>query len=181
MPSFRTHAGALKPAAFHGKSEDVRRAYELLARIDILESSLSGPSFCDVSTLVALALNELAAGRDREACDLLRSAEHIGFAAQVPGGYATSAMLMFDELRHAIDAEFSRLMRRAELLREERSSPRHGQLPDLCARTLKDAREAYGEQAFGRALELARAAALLANLAAQMADGRNSLEHRIAS
>jgi hypothetical protein len=180
MPSFKAHHTASKPVAFHGKSDDLRRAYEFLGRIDILESSLSGASFCDVSTLVGLALNELAAGRDREACDLLRSAEHISFAAQAPNGYASSAMHMFDELRQAIDAEFSGLIRRAEVLREERSSPRHGQLPDLCARTLKDAREAYAEQAFGRALELARAAALLANLAAQMAY-RNSLEHRIAS
>jgi hypothetical protein len=180
MPSFKTHDAVSKSVVLHGKSEDLRRAYELLGRIDILESSLSGASFCDVSTLVALALNELAAGRDREACDLLRSAEHIGFAAQVPGGYASSAMRMFDELRQAIDAEFSGLIRRAELLREERSSPRHGQLPELCARTLKEAREAYAEQAYGRALELARAAALLANLAAQISD-HNSLEHRIAS
>jgi hypothetical protein len=180
MPSFKSHNAASKPVAFHGQSEDLRRAYELLARIDILEGALSGPSFCDVSTLVALALNQLAAGRDREACDLLRSAEHISFAAQAPAGYASSAMRMFEELRQAIDAEFSGLIRRAELLREERSSPRHGQLPDLCARALQDAREAYADQAFGRALELARAAALLANLAAQISDG-NSLKHRIAS
>ena len=180
MPPFKTHHTASNPAAFHGKSDDLRRAYEFLGRIDTLESALSGASFCDVSTLVALALNELAAGRDHEACDLLRSAEHIGFAAQGPSGYAPSAMRMFDELRHAIEAEFSGLIRRAELLREERSSPRHGQLPDLCARTLKDAREAYAEQAFGRALELAHAAALLAELAGRISD-HHPLEHSIAS
>lgn len=179
MPPFKV-SDVSRPASFHAQSENLRRAYEFLGRIDILESTLSGPSFCDVSTLVALGLNALAAGRDREACDLLRTAEHIGFAAQAPAGYASSAMRMFDELRTAIDAEFSGLIRRAEVLREERFSPRYGELPDLCARTLKDAREAYAEQAFTRALELARAAALLANLAAQISDS-HSLKHRIAS
>jgi hypothetical protein len=180
MPPSRINHVPSKPVPHRGPSDDLRRAYEYFARIDILEGALSGPSFCDVSTLVALALNQLAAGRDREACDLLRTAEHISFAAQAPAGYASSAIRMFEELRQAIDAEFSGLIRRAELLREERSSPRHGQLPDLCARALQDAREAYAEQAFGRALELARAAALLAELAARISDGRR-LEHRIAS
>lgn len=164
----------------HGNAQDLLRAYELLARIDILEGSLSGPSFCDVSTLVVLALNELAAGRDRNACDLLRSAEHISFAAQAPGGYGSSAIRMFEELQEAIDAEFSGLIRRTDLLREERSSPRHGQLADLCARTLKDAREAYADQAFGSALEFARASALLAELAMRGCD-HHSLERSIAS
>jgi len=179
MPPFKVNAAA-KAAPIHGNGEDLRRAYEYLARIDILEGALSGASFCDVSSLVALALRALAAGRSREACDLLRTAEHISFAAQAPAGYSASAIRVCEELGEAIEAEFDLLIRRAELMREQRSSPRHGQLPDLCARTLTDAREAYAEQAFGRALELARAAALLANLAAQVGDC-NTLEHRIAS
>ncbi len=109
-----------------GGSADLRRAYEHLTRIDILEAALAGPAFCDVSTLAALALEELAAGRDRVAADLLRAAEHICFAAQTPNGYAASTMRVFAELRRALDQEFDTLTRRAELFRQERGARRHG-------------------------------------------------------
>jgi len=144
--------------------DDLRRAYEHLARIDILEGALYGPAFCDVSALAALALNELKSGRTREAADLLCAAEHISFAAQAPGSYA-SAIGISDELRSAIQAEFENLLRRADLFRKELSSPRHDVVPEVCARTLQMAQEAYAEELFSRALELARAADLLAEIA----------------
>jgi hypothetical protein len=147
-------------------SSDLRRAYEHLARIDILEGALSGLAFCDVSTLVALALSELAARRDSEAADLLSAAEHISFAAQAPRGYAVSAMHVFRELRRAIEAEFVTLVRRAEVFRAERAA-RHGILAELCIRNLQQAQDAFAERHFGRALELARAAELLAQIAAR--------------
>lgn len=150
------------------QSSDLRRAYEQLVRVDILEGALAGPSFCDVSTLVALALGELAGGREREAADLLRAAEHISFAAQTPRGYA-SAIHIVGELREAIDTEFDALMQRADRSRRERSTPRHGMVPEICTRTLQMAHEAYVEELFGRALELARAAELLAEIAARSA------------
>jgi hypothetical protein len=157
---------ALGLARRRGTSADLRRAYELLTRIDILEAALAGPAFCDVSTLAALALEELATGNDRVAADLLRAAEHICFAAQAPNGYAACTMRVFSELRRALDQEFDTLIRRSELFRQERGSRRHGAVPDLCGRTLRMAREAYAEDALGRALELARAAELLAEIVA---------------
>jgi len=148
--------------------DDLRRAYEHLARIDILEGALYGPAFCDVSALAALALNELKAGRTRDAADLLCAAEHISFAAQTPGGYA-SAIGISDELRSAIHAEFENLVRRAGLSRQSPSIARYGLVPEVCARTLQMAQDAYTEELFGRALELARAADLLAEIAARTA------------
>lgn len=153
----RTHASA-----------DLLRVYAHLTHIDVLEGALSGPAFCDVSTLAALALGELGEGRDREAAALLRAAEHICFAAQTPRGYA-SAMDLFEELRDAIEVEFETVMRRAEVFRKEHASPRHGVVPEVCTRTLQMAREAYSEGLFGRALELARAAELLAEIALRSA------------
>lgn len=147
------------------KSEDLRRAWEHLARIDILEGALAGPEFCDVSTLAVLAMGELNAGNDRTAADLLHAAEHICFAAQSSHGYAASSMRIFAELHRAIEAEFDTLIRRAEVFREQRSSPRHGEVVGVCARTLQLAREAHAEQSFSRALELARAGELLAEVA----------------
>ncbi len=150
-----------------GPSDELRRAFEHLARIDVLEGALAGQAFCDVSTLVALALNELHAGNDHAAAELLTAAEHLCFAAQSPQGYSSSTMRVFAELRHALDAEFDTLVRRADVLRAQSTSPRHGTLSDLCTRTLKLAREAHREQSFGRAIELARAGELLADIAAR--------------
>jgi hypothetical protein len=147
---------------------DLRRAYQSLARIDILEGALYGPAFCDVSTLVALALTELNAGHHREAADLLCAAEHISFAAQVPHGYA-SAIGVSNELRRALCAEFEALVESADRFRRQPSSPRHGVLPELCTRTLQLAQEAYAEELFSRALELARATEILAEIAVRSA------------
>ena len=158
-------------------SADLLQAYQHLVHIDILEGALSGAAFCDVSTLVALALGELSAGRDREAADLLHVAEHLNFGARTPRGYA-SAMHSFDELREAIQSEFEVLIRRAELVRSEPSSPRHGVMPEVCTRTLQRAHEAYSEELFGSALELARAAELLAEISLRSVE---SERERIAS
>ena len=166
MPNKKMLTGSRGGLAARRPSADLSRAYEHLARIDILEGALAGPAFCDVSTLVALGLEGLAAGHDREAADLLCAAEHIGFAAQARNGYAASAMGMFEELRHGIDTEFDNLMRRADIYRQE-DGGRHGTIPDLCARTLRRARSAFAEQALGPAVELARAAELLAQIAAR--------------
>ncbi|HEY5056375.1 MAG TPA: hypothetical protein VII58_09455 [Acidobacteriaceae bacterium] len=148
--------------------DDLRRAYEHLARIDILEGALYGPAFCDVSTLAAQALTELNAGRYREAADLLCAAEHISFAVQAPHGYA-SGIRMSDELRNALRVEFDALVQRADLFRLDPNSPRHGVVPEVCARTLQMANEAYTGELFSRALELARAAELLAEVAVRSA------------
>ncbi len=166
MPNKRTLGGPREGLPTLRPPGDLSRAYEHLARIDILEGALAGPAFCDVSTLVALALEGLAAGRDREAADLLCAAEHLSFAAQAPKGYAVSAVRMFEELRDTIAAEFDILMRRAEIYRKENGA-RHGTIPTLCGRTLQQARDAFAQRSFGPALELARAAELLAEIAAR--------------
>lgn len=177
MSNKRSAAGPSGGRLARRPSAELRRAYEYLSRIDVLESALSGSAFCDVSTLVALALNELAAGRDRDGADLLSVAEHLCFAAQAPHGYAASAIRIFDELRHAIAAEFDALVRRADIFRQE-NCPRHGTLPDICARTLDQARDAYQDDHLGRALEFARAAELLSEITARTA---NSPLQRLAS
>jgi hypothetical protein len=143
---------------------NVLRAYEHLAHIDILEGALAGPAFCDVSTLAALALAELNAGRDSEAADILCVAERLCFAAQIPDGYS-SAMRNLHQLPDAIAAEFETLMQRTELFRLEPSAPRVGVLPEIVARTVRSAREAFADGLFSRALELAHAAELLAEIA----------------
>jgi len=65
----------------HQEAKDLRRAYEHLGRVEILQRALQQTHVEHVSTLAALAEQELQSGHIKDAADLLRAAEHLSFAA----------------------------------------------------------------------------------------------------
>jgi hypothetical protein len=154
---------------------DLRLAYELQGRIEILEGALAGSPFCDVSALTALAEQELAAGRLHDAAELLRAAEHLSFAALAP--YAAGCPTHISaELKAAVTAEFNHITRCAELHWSESEAEaeaeatfRNGTLALLYAGALEEAHRALARGAYRAALELARAAEALAKTTHQTA------------
>src|SRR6185437_16477587 len=96
-------------------SQDLRRAYEHLGRVDILEGALAGVHFVQVSALATLAQQQLAVGHARDAAELLRAAEHICFAALAPEDRPGAVQIVSTELKAAISAELNQLTRRAEV------------------------------------------------------------------
>jgi hypothetical protein len=149
---------AAKKAAHHHPSHDLRRAYEHLGRIETLESAPNS-----VSTLAALAQQELASGHGKSSADLLRAAEHLSFAALAPEGADTRVS---PDLKAAIAAEYDHLLRRAADHWSE-PAPRHPAVASLYPATLKQAQTAFKSAAYRQALELARAAEALAHITRQ--------------
>ena len=140
-------------------ANEFRRAYEYLGRIEILEGALAGSPFVDVTALANLAQQQLGAGFPRNAAHLLRSAEHLCFAALAPVHVTDS--LVNRELKQAITMEFETMMRRAEeQWQDEEHANRHA-IEDLFTRALDHGRRAFTQGAFRPALEFARAAEAL--------------------
>jgi len=147
----------------HHPVNDLRRAYEHLGRIEILEGALAGSPFVDVAALTGLAQQQLEAGHSRNAASLLRAAEHVCFAALAPS-HASTALVNTD-LECAITMEFETLMRRAEEHWEEEDEPSERRVvKDLFTRALDQAHRAFDRGAFRPALEFARAAEALAHI-----------------
>jgi hypothetical protein len=147
----------------HHRVNDLRRAYEQLGRIELLEGALAGSRFVDVTELTSLAHQQLAAGYTRNAADLLRAAEHMCFAALAPN--RSSEPLIGSDLRRAVAIEFEGLMRRAEeQWEEENAPPTRRVIEDLFARALDQARSTFDRGSYRPALELARAAEALSHV-----------------
>src|SRR5579875_3019709 len=101
---------AAKKAARHPEDKsgkDLRRAFEHTSRVEILQRLLPPGSTDSIATLIACACRELDAGKNDEAADLLRAAEHLSFAAlSIPA--AQNAPLTSD-LKRAIDQQFGEM------------------------------------------------------------------------
>jgi hypothetical protein len=183
MPSKKVAKKAARKAArktaHSHPAHPLRRAYEHLGRIEILESALAGSPFREVTALATLAQQQLTAGHAREAAHLLRAAEHLTFAALAPHGPTRAADAPISpDLKAAIAAEFEHLIKRARQCREEAhwntSTARRNVPPNassltisaLYARTLEHARSAYAADAYRPALELARAAEAISHISA---------------
>jgi hypothetical protein len=144
-------------------SRDLRRAYEHLGRIEILEGALVGSPYVDVSSLANLAEQQLASGHAKKAAGLLRAAEHLCFAALAPHQSSIASPRVSAELKAAIAGEIDHLQQRAEdhwAEAEDDSSI----LEELYSRTREQARMAFARGVYRPALELARAAEALAHV-----------------
>jgi hypothetical protein len=167
MPAKKAAKKAAKKSVHH-PAHDLRRAYEHLGRVDILEGALAGSPFRDVSALAKLAQEELAASHFREAADLLRAAEHICFAPLAPEDHAGTAAPVSSELKAAIAAELDHLTGRAEDNWSESESQDiapHATIAAVYTTTIEQARLAFTAGGYRPALELARAAEALAHIA----------------
>ncbi len=154
--------GKDKPAGKH-----LRRAYEHLGRVEILQG-LATPN--SVSTLARLAQATLDRGKARPAADLLRAAEHLSFASAA--AKSRSGRALSPDLEEAVRREFRELLEEAE----DHHLTRHSDLADLLHQTLEDARSAFDDGSFRQALELARAAEALASIEPRDADRLDKLK-----
>lgn len=156
-----------RKAHHHVPSEDLRRAYEHLGRVDILEGALAGVHFVQVSALATLAQQQLAAGYPRDAANLLRAAEHICFAALAPEDRPSAVPLVSADLRSAISSELNDLTQRAEdhwRDSESEENEAHETITAIYTAALDQSSLAFARGAYRPALELARAAEALSHI-----------------
>ena len=174
MPPKRAAKKAAKKAANHGFQHDLRRAYEHLGRVDILEGALAGAHFVQVSALATLAHQQLAAGHARDAANLLRAAEHICFAALAPEDRPGAIELVSAELKTAVAAELNDLIRRAEerwVAPESHEDEAGDAIAAIYTTALNQALTEFARGAFRPALELARAAEALTHVDTKFGGG----------
>ncbi len=146
----------------HHAMKDLRRAYEHLGRVELIQKA-SGHNEKDVSTLASLAPKELQAGHAKDAADLLRAAEHFSFAAIGDSSVKPSGLSA--TLEQAVQDEFDHLMKKAQDHWEhENEEDRHAEVIVLHAKALKEAKQAFKHGSYRQALELARGAEALAHV-----------------
>jgi hypothetical protein len=144
----------------HDHAKDLRRAYEHLGRVEILQHAMNN-SCEEVSKLVNLAQDEVANGTSKNAADLLRAAEHLSFAAVLNHVGQPKAPVV-GALMAAIDEEFERLAAKAEDHWEDDGA--HPTVAQIYKDSLLKAAQARHHGACRQALELARAAEALAHV-----------------
>lgn len=163
-------------SAHHDESKDLRRAYEHLGRVQAMHDSL-GKHTGPVAALTRHAEQELKASRPKGAADLLRAAEHLGF------GLLASAKAegeLDPRLVQAITEEFNHKFEKAGEHWDHNGS---SALKLIFEKTLADARQAFDDSAYRKALELVRAAEALAHVRIESSKelGTSSKTARIAS
>jgi hypothetical protein len=167
------------------KSGDVRRAYEHFGRIEILEGGLAGSSFVDVSTLANLAQQQLDSGHPENAANLLRAAEHLSFAALAPKNSSDLSNRIPPELKAAVANELERLTHTAEdRWADTEQAANRVVIKNIFTEALDRARQAFTRGAYRPALQLARAAEALSQIAGGLPatlPGDRELTRRLAS
>ena len=139
----------------------LRRAFEHMGRLEVLQATLKASAAEAITALANLAQQEVQRGKNKDAADLLRASEHLSFAALAGDGSAGGRLTA--ELKHSIAEHFAELTRRADELWEEKEQ--HASLLAAIYRSArKSAAEAFKSRAYHRALELARAAEVLAHI-----------------
>ena len=147
----------------HHEGKDLRRAYEHLGRVEILQRALQPANSKDIHALVRLAEQELAEGHRKEAADLLRAAEHFTFA--VLADTESKSNGISPELVDIVTDEVQHLTRRAsEHWDEYEEAERHSSISPLFHRSLKTAASALDAGLYRKALEFARGTEALAHV-----------------
>lgn len=145
----------------HPPCGDLRRAYEHMNRVEILQKFLKPSDAKVVTALATLARQQLESDCNRKAADLLRGSEHLSFAALADED--SRKVQLSAELVQSITKHFKELARRAEKhWKDGKEEP--AVLTVIYKSSLKDATVALKHGAYHRALELARAAEALADV-----------------
>jgi hypothetical protein len=145
----------------HRQTSDLRRAYEHMSRVEILQRSLKPSDAKVVTTLATLAREQLEAGNNQQAADLLRGAEHLSIAALAD--QASKKVRLSAELVQSITERFNELTGRAEEhWLEHKEEP--GVFTAIYKNSRKNATAAFKHGAYHQALELARATEALAHV-----------------
>ena len=148
----------------HPKSGDLRRAFEHLGRVHLLQPSIEPAHTAEIDGLLALARRELAERHEKNAAELLRAAEHLCFAA-IAGEPAEGAKLS-TELIAAVREEVDHLASQAAKHRKDEPTET-SEVSKICETAKQRAAEALRAGACHRALELSRAVEALAHVKAQ--------------
>lgn len=114
-----------------------------------------------VGILAKLAQGKLEGGHSKDAADLLRASEHLGFAVLI--GDDSTIGRISAELKQSITKHFDELTRRAREHWEDREQ-HSSTLAGLYQSFRKSALKAFNEGAYHQALEFARAAEALAHV-----------------
>ena len=147
----------------HHEAKDLRRAYEHLGHVEILQGNLSAASSKDIHTLVTLAEKELGKGHRKDAADLLRAAEHFSFAALTDANAKPGKIS--EELEGIVAEEVEHLTERANEHWDEREeSEHHASVTTLFRTSLETAASALKAGRYRQALELARGSEALAHV-----------------
>jgi hypothetical protein len=145
----------------HHAAKDLRRAFEHLGRVSVLSSHLSSAAASQAATLTTLAQQNLFAGQDKSAADLLRACEHLAFGSLASSRKATK---LNPELEAAVRAEYEHLLIKATEHAHKHADSRAPDVEILYDAMLAAAALAYAKSAYHRAMEFARAAEALAHV-----------------
>jgi hypothetical protein len=159
-PAKDKHSADEHPKKKHGHKKDLRRAFEHMSRVQHLRGSISRAQAKSIDILVALAHQELIAGGEENAADLLRATEHLGFAFI---GTDASVGSLSPALLEAIAEQYQHLGDKATEHWDKRSEPSQD-LSRIYASARKAAGEAFAENLYHQALEYQRAAEALAHV-----------------
>ncbi len=154
-------AAKKSPKKFAGHHHDLRRAYEHMGRLGVLQKSLESSTAHAVGILAKFAEIEIKAGHNKDAADLLRASEHMSFAVLAGSGHGFGRISA--ELKQSITEHFNELTRRADE-HWENEEQHSSALAQFYQSSRKGAVKALKEGAYHRALEFARAAEALAHV-----------------
>jgi len=152
---------ATKHPPGHRQTNDLRRAHEHMSRVEILQRSLKPSEAKVVTTLATLAREQLEAGNNQQAADLLRGAEHLSIAALTD--QVSKKVRLSGELVQSITEHFNELTGRADehwLKHDEQ----RGEFTQIYKGSRKNATSAFKHGAYYQALEFARATEALAHV-----------------
>jgi hypothetical protein len=164
----------------HHQANDLRRAYEHMGRVAVLQQVSKALAAETITELTTLAQQAIKDGHSKDAADLLRASEHLSFAvlAGEASGIAGDARVSAD-LKESITDQFNDLTRRADehWLEEEEHSET---LTEIYESSRKSSTKAFKARAYHQALEFARAAEALAHVkhhgSLKLESGRKNLQ-----
>jgi len=143
------------------EGKELRRAYEHLGRLGILEKMLSAGASAQIGILTDLAQKSLLEGDSKSAADLLRACEHLGFGSLASQAKASRVS---EELASALNEEYEHLVDKAEEHWQKHEGKRPDAIVPVYDSMLQFANIALEKGAYRRALEFARGAEALAHV-----------------
>lgn len=153
----KTAKKAAKKSAAQHATNDIRRIYEHLGRLEALQDGLPDRVVTQVRRLTDIAQQAMHGSDARSAADLLRAAEHLSFAALATQEAET---IINEALLSALTSEFDHLRQRAQ----EHWSGDNSTLTALYDEARASADKARSKRNYRRALEFIRAADAFAHV-----------------
>jgi ATP-dependent protease HslVU (ClpYQ) peptidase subunit len=155
------------------RGKELRRAYEHLGRLSVLEKNVAGRSAVQIKRLTELAQRSLLAQDAKSAADLLRAGEHLAFGSLAA---TTRATRLSEALEQALRTEYEHLVEKAAEHWKRHEQERPVEIAEVYEAMLAAAEVAQVKGAYRRALEFARGAEALAHVRGIEAERGKALE-----